>query len=100
MKNTNDLPKQWFAHCFSIQIRPKKELESLILSFGEDMEVLEPASLRTSIKNKLQKMQKLYRRSNCQDTQVSLSRKRPSHLYPYFSIFARSQPEPRNYILY
>lgn len=56
---------------FTIRVRPNKELESLILSFGEDMEVLEPASLRATIENKLQKMQKLYRRSSCQDTQVS-----------------------------
>ena len=56
---------------FTIQVRPNKELESLILSFGEDMEVLGPASLRTSIESKLQKMQKLYKRSSSQDTQDS-----------------------------
>lgn len=37
----------------SLQLIPNRELESLILSFGPDVEVLEPQSLRTQIQEKV-----------------------------------------------
>ena len=37
----------------SIEVIPNKELESLILSFGDDVEVLEPAEFREQIANKI-----------------------------------------------
>lgn len=36
-----------------IQVRPNKELEALVLSFGPQVEVLSPASLRNLISNKI-----------------------------------------------
>lgn len=40
---------------FSITVRLNHELESLLISYGSAIEVLEPVELRTNIKNKLQK---------------------------------------------
>ncbi|MBQ2533343.1 MAG: WYL domain-containing protein, partial [Lachnospiraceae bacterium] len=37
----------------SLQLIPNRELESLILSFGPDVEVLEPLSLRNQIQEKV-----------------------------------------------
>ena len=44
----------------SINVKVNKELESLILSFGDDMEVISPASFRTRIAEKIQSMNKKY----------------------------------------
>lgn len=37
----------------SLDVMPNQELESILLSFGEDVEVIEPMSLRESIANKI-----------------------------------------------
>ena len=44
----------------SINVKVNKELESLILSFGDDMEVVAPASFRDRIAEKIQAMNKKY----------------------------------------
>jgi len=44
----------------SIKVRPNKELEALILSFGAQVEVLSPASLRQQISKKLAENLKFY----------------------------------------
>ena len=44
----------------SINVKVNKELESLILSFGDDMEVVAPASFRERIAGKIQAMNKKY----------------------------------------
>lgn len=44
----------------SINVKENKELESLILSFGDDMEVITPASFRDRIAEKIQAMNKKY----------------------------------------
>ena len=44
----------------SIDIRPNWELETLLLSFGPDVEVLSPPTLRDKIKEKVQKLSDLY----------------------------------------
>ncbi len=41
------------AGIVSLQLIPNRELETLILSFGPDVEVLEPTSLRNKIKEKI-----------------------------------------------
>ena len=46
-----------------IRVIQNKELESLIMSYGSDVEVLEPESLRDEIKNKISAMNKLYENS-------------------------------------
>jgi len=38
----------------ALNLRPNRELETLILSFGDEVEVLTPATLRTSIANRMQ----------------------------------------------
>lgn len=43
-----------------INVIPNKELESLILQFGDDVEILSPQSLRNQIKEKIQEMIKKY----------------------------------------
>lgn len=43
-----------------IKVIPNKELEALILWFGDDVEVLEPAMLREQIRDKIAKMHNLY----------------------------------------
>lgn len=43
-----------------IQVIPNKELESLILQFGNDVEILSPKALRDQIKEKIQEMIKKY----------------------------------------
>ena len=43
-----------------IRVRPNRELEALILSFGADVEVLEPQSLRDTIAEKIQSMASVY----------------------------------------
>lgn len=43
-----------------IQVIPNKELESLILQFGNDVEILSPQGLRDQIKEKIQEMIKKY----------------------------------------
>lgn len=48
------------THKISIIVRPNLELEQKILSFGPDIEVLEPASLRAEIKKKVEEMYKKY----------------------------------------
>lgn len=45
---------------FSCELIPNQELESLILSFGEDIEVLQPQNLRESILKKLNRSKDLY----------------------------------------
>ena len=44
----------------SINVKVNKELESLILSFGDDMEIIAPASFRDRIAEKIQAMNKKY----------------------------------------
>ena len=44
----------------SINVKVNKELESLILSFGEDIEVMAPASFRDRIAEKIQATNKKY----------------------------------------
>ena len=44
----------------SINVKVNKELESLILSFGDDMEVIAPASFRDKIAEKIQATNKKY----------------------------------------
>ena len=43
-----------------INVIPNKELESLILQFGNDVEILYPQSLRNKIKDRIQEMTKNY----------------------------------------
>ena len=43
-----------------ISVIPNKELEALILQYGNDVEVLSPESLRDRIKEKIQEMLKKY----------------------------------------
>ena len=43
-----------------INVIPNKELEALILQYGNDVEVLSPESLRTRIKEKIQEMLNKY----------------------------------------
>ena len=40
-------------HIVAIDVIPNRELESLILSFGDDVEVLEPLEFRKLIANKI-----------------------------------------------
>jgi len=40
---------------------PNPELEQVILSFGEDVEVLSPESLRLTIQNRIEQMQTVYK---------------------------------------
>ena len=47
-------------HEITIEVRPNRELEALILSFGSDVEVLEPQSLRDTITAKIQSMASIY----------------------------------------
>ena len=44
----------------SINVKVNKELESLILSFGDDMEIIAPASFRDRIAEKVKVMNQLY----------------------------------------
>lgn len=46
-----------------IEVIPNRELEALLLSFGSDVEVLEPSSLRMQIQEKAKQMCAIY--SNC-----------------------------------
>ena len=48
----------------SINVKVNKELESLILSFGDDMEVIAPASFRDKIAEKIQATNKKYTEKN------------------------------------
>jgi predicted DNA-binding transcriptional regulator YafY len=43
------------------KIRQNQELKSLLLSYGEDIEVIEPKSLRAEIKEKVNAMYKIYK---------------------------------------
>lgn len=47
-------------HIIQIKVIPNKELESLILQFGNDVEILYPQGLRDQIKKKIQEMIKKY----------------------------------------
>lgn len=49
--------KKWI---FTIKVIPNKELDSLILSFGNDLEVLSPKRYREHIKQKLASANRLY----------------------------------------
>ena len=44
----------------SINVKVNKELESLILSFGDDVEVISPVSFRERIAEKIQAMNQQY----------------------------------------
>jgi predicted DNA-binding transcriptional regulator YafY len=44
----------------TIEVRPNRELEALILSYGGDVEVLEPLELRNRIAEKIQNMYSIY----------------------------------------
>lgn len=48
----------------SINVKVNKELESLILSFGDDMEVISPTSFRDRIAEKIQAMNQRYVKRN------------------------------------
>ena len=48
------------ARIIQIQVIPNKELESLVLQFGNDIEILSPKALRDQIKEKIQEMIKKY----------------------------------------
>ena len=43
-----------------IEVMPNKELEALLLSFGNQVEVLEPENMRTRIKEKVRSMMSIY----------------------------------------
>lgn len=43
-----------------ITVKPNRELMTLLLSFGEDVEVIQPEPLRNKIASKIQKMQQIY----------------------------------------
>lgn len=47
-------------HVISIKVRPNKELESLIFSYSDDIEVLEPEFLRERFKNKISNLYHKY----------------------------------------
>ena len=49
---------------------PNYELESLILSHGERMNVIKPLDLRESISNKILKMALLYHKTEFQKVEV------------------------------
>jgi predicted DNA-binding transcriptional regulator YafY len=53
-----------------IEVMHNKELESLILYFGDDVEVIEPESLRIVIKARIEKMYNLYQPIENQDIEV------------------------------
>ena len=46
----------------SIEVIPNNELESLLLYFGEDLQVLEPLDLRLRISEKIKKMATYYKK--------------------------------------
>jgi predicted DNA-binding transcriptional regulator YafY len=46
---------------FSIEVIPNYELETLIMSFGESVEVLQPLFLRTKLRKRVQKLQDAYK---------------------------------------
>ena len=46
----------------SIEVRPNLELETLLLSFGPDVEVLSPSSLRERIMAKVKKLSDIYQK--------------------------------------
>lgn len=54
----------------SIDVMPNRELESIILSFGEDVEVIEPQSFRKTIVNKIKKSYEVYlsMQNDCTDS--------------------------------
>src|SRR5690606_27530724 len=43
-----------------IEVMPNRELYQLILSFGEDIEIISPVELREEIKEKINKMNDIY----------------------------------------
>ena len=45
----------------TIQVIPNREMESLILHYGDDVEVLEPETLRKAIKERILKLNKIYK---------------------------------------
>lgn len=47
-------------HTISIEVKPTRELEQQILSYGSDVEVLNPESFRRAIEEKIEKMIKNY----------------------------------------
>ena len=48
------------THLLSVQVRPNKELEALIFSYGPQCEVLQPLWLREQIGKKMQEIAKKY----------------------------------------
>jgi predicted DNA-binding transcriptional regulator YafY len=46
--------------CYSLKLKLNKEIISLFLSFGKDLEVVEPTSFRDDIKDHVNEMHKLY----------------------------------------
>ncbi|KJD31246.1 transcriptional regulator [Tamlana nanhaiensis] len=48
------------GYTFSIEVIPNYEMEKLILSFGEDLRVINPEFIKQNIKNRLQKAQQNY----------------------------------------
>lgn len=47
-------------HTISLDLIPNRELESILLSFGDDVEVIEPQSLRLQIADKIKKSYEKY----------------------------------------
>lgn len=45
---------------FSIEVKPNRELESIILGFGEELQVLQPPSIRQKIIERIQKNLSIY----------------------------------------
>ena len=45
----------------TLKLIPNLELEQVILSYGEDVEVLSPESLRLTIQNRIEQMQSVYK---------------------------------------
>lgn len=50
--------------CLTIQVKPNRELESLLMSFGPDVIVKSPEELRDSLHNKVIEMNKEYSRND------------------------------------
>lgn len=55
------------SRTFTIRVIPNKELDALILSFGADLEVIEPSWYRDKIKSKIEEAKRLYKggQDNC-----------------------------------
>lgn len=48
------------SNTISIEVKPNKELMQVLLSFGADVEILEPETVRQSVKNEYERMASIY----------------------------------------